>query len=198
MNYLGHLFFSNNDIELMYANIYGDFVKGSQLGALPEIVQKGAFLHRRIDFYIDNHPKVLELKHLLSDDLPKVAGIAIDLYFDHLLAKNWHQFHSVPLREFIDSFHKSKYDKSLYPNANFQFVIAKMTEDDWVYNYQFMSGLIFACRGLSNRISFSNQLWNAPEIFSIFHAEIDQAFRHFMKDAVPYFNQIFESNEKHT
>ena len=81
MNYLGHLFFSNNDLELMYANIYGDFIKGSKLSHHPKIIQKGVKLHRSIDSYIDNHPKVLNLKKTLTKDLPKISGIAIDLYF---------------------------------------------------------------------------------------------------------------------
>ena len=192
MNFLGHLFFSNNDIELMYANMYGDFVKGSHLEKLPEIVQRGSYLHRKIDFYIDNHPKVLELKHLLHEELPKVAGIAIDLYFDHLLAKNWDQFHPMPLREFINSFHSYPYDKTLYPNPNFHFVLKLMKKDDWLYNYQFPSGLEFACKGLSNRISFSNQLWNAPEVFHTYQAEIEEAFAIFMNDALLHFESEFK------
>ena len=193
MNYLGHLFFSNNDIELMYANLYGDFVKGSHLEALPEIVQKGSALHRSIDFYIDNHGAVLELKHLLSDDLPKVAGIAIDLYFDHILAKNWEKFHETTLREFTQTFHAHPYKKELFSNPNFHLILAKMKEDDWIYNYQFMHGLTFACRGLSSRISFSNQLWNAPEIFGVFQPEIENAFYLYMNDAIPHFDRLFAS-----
>ena len=48
----------------MYANIYGDFIKGSKLSHHPEIVQKGIKLHRTIDSFIDNHTKVLELKKI--------------------------------------------------------------------------------------------------------------------------------------
>jgi len=35
MNFLGHLYFSNNDHELMYANLFGDHIKGSQLDKFP-------------------------------------------------------------------------------------------------------------------------------------------------------------------
>jgi acyl carrier protein phosphodiesterase len=76
VNYLGHLFFSKNDTELMLANLYGDFVKGSNLEAYTESVQTGIRLHRSIDNFIDTHPDVLELKRLLYEDLPKVSGIA--------------------------------------------------------------------------------------------------------------------------
>ena len=56
MNFLGHLYFSNNNPELMYANLFGDFVKGKDLSMYSPQVQKGILLHRKIDDYIDNHP----------------------------------------------------------------------------------------------------------------------------------------------
>jgi len=69
----------------MNANLYGDFVKGRDYSKYPLIIQGGITLHREIDDFIDHHPLVLELLHELYAPLPKVAGIAIDLYFDHLL-----------------------------------------------------------------------------------------------------------------
>jgi acyl carrier protein phosphodiesterase len=77
MNFLGHLYFSNNNLELMYANLFGDHVKGSDYSHFPEIVQTGISLHRSIDNYIDHHPKVVELMHKLYPELPKVTVIAM-------------------------------------------------------------------------------------------------------------------------
>ena len=71
-----------------------------------------------------------------------------------------------------------------------------MKTDDWLYNYQFTSGLTFACQGLSNRISFANQLWKAPEVFQTYQTEIEEDFISFMKDAVPYFNSYFTSHKE--
>lgn len=189
MNYLGHLFFSNNDLELMYANMYGDFIKGSNLSHHPEIVQKGIKLHRQIDSYIDNHEKVLELKRTLSDKLPKVSGIAIDLYFDHLLAINWNNYRTESLEKFTNEFYKFDFNPSIYSDDNFQFLIEKIKADNWLYHYQYSHGLEFACRGLSKRISFKNDLWKAPEIFTTFREEIDETFIDFMQDAIPHFKE---------
>jgi acyl carrier protein phosphodiesterase len=78
MNFLGHLYFSGTDKELMLANLFGDFVRGSQHGHFPEVIQQGIKLHRSIDFYIDNHPLVKELKYDLMSELPKVGPVAVD------------------------------------------------------------------------------------------------------------------------
>ncbi|HLU87619.1 MAG TPA: hypothetical protein VKZ44_07670, partial [Taishania sp.] len=82
MNYLGHIFFSDKDPALMYANLFGDFVKGRNWKQYTNEIQKGIVLHRTIDSFIDTHSAVKELAHLLAPDLPKVAPIAIDIYFD--------------------------------------------------------------------------------------------------------------------
>ena len=84
MNFLGHLYFSNNDLELMYANLFGDFVKGKAMYNFPEKIQSGIQLHRSIDSYIDRHEDVRKLLKTLYPELPKVSNVAIDLFFDHL------------------------------------------------------------------------------------------------------------------
>ena len=65
MNYLGHLYFSDNDHTLMLANLFGDFVKGKDLSAFQPEIQNGITLHRSIDNYIDSHPEVLRLLKIL-------------------------------------------------------------------------------------------------------------------------------------
>lgn len=195
MNYLGHLFFSNNDIELMYANIYGDFVKGSALSHHPEIIQKGVKLHRTIDSYIDNHVKVLVLKKMLSKDLPKISAIAIDLYFDHLLAVKWETFNTENLKNFTTNFHAHNFDIQHYTDEHFLFLMRKMKADNWLFHYQYHHGLEFACKGLSKRISFSNQLYNAPNVFLTFQEEIEITFNDFMTDAIPFFNDYHHTNK---
>ena len=49
MNYLGHLYLSGDQKDLMLANLFGDFVKGRDYSYLPQIVQTGVTLHREID-----------------------------------------------------------------------------------------------------------------------------------------------------
>ena len=79
MNFLGHLYFSNNNLDLMVANLFGDFCKGKSYLSYPIETQRGVLLHREIDSYIDNHAEVLAIRKELYASLPKVSGIAIDL-----------------------------------------------------------------------------------------------------------------------
>jgi acyl carrier protein phosphodiesterase len=110
MNFLGHLYFSNNDKDLMLANLFGDFVKGTNFNQFTPKIREGIILHRQIDTYIDQHSHVMELKLMLYQDLPKVAGVAVDLFFDHLLAKNWRNYHSAEYITFLADFYSHNAD----------------------------------------------------------------------------------------
>ena len=188
MNFLGHLYFSNNDLELMQANLFGDFVKGKDYTHLPLKIQEGVTLHRKIDNYIDNHPAVLDLIRLLYNPMPKVAGIAVDLFFDHLLAKNWNQFHHQEIDEFIYQFYKSINTSTPHYSEHFQLMLVKMQEDNWLLSYKNLEGLNLSCQGVSRRISFENNLKNGVQVFKKYELEIEKAFFEYMKDAIPFFS----------
>lgn len=189
MNYLGHLYFSNEDTELMYYNLLGDFVKGSNFKEYSDKEIYGIKLHREIDSYIDSHPSVLELLHLLYKDLPKIAGVAVDLYFDHLLAKNWTNFHAKKLEDFVNDFYNYPIDITKYNNPKYELVITKMQQYNWLKNYQYVEGLERASKGLSNRISFKNDLGKALNIFEKHKVIIESTFHAYMNDAIPYFEE---------
>lgn len=177
----------------MFANLFGDFVKGRDLSAYPTSIQNGILLHRRIDDYIDHHPAVIELLHDLYEHLPKVSSIAVDLFFDHLLAKRWETYHQLPLRTFIQNFYRAEIQHQSYFSSEFLYMISKMRERDWLFQYQYEYGLQKACSGVSSRISFPNALDTAPEVFKQFESRIADAFTIFMQDAAPYHQEFLDS-----
>ena len=188
MNYLGHLFFSNNDTELMLANLFGDFVKGSDLSEYQPKTQEGIKLHRSIDSFIDTHPLVLDLLHDLYRQLPKVAGIAVDLYFDHLLAKNWQKYHSKPLEDFLTEFYESIDLTSDQFSSAFKNMVHHLVKVNWISYYPTLDGLDKACRGVSSRVSFPNELKNGLTVFLEHEKKISTVFDAYMKAAMDYFN----------
>lgn len=179
----------------MHANLFGDFVRGRDLSMYPAIIQQGIRLHRTIDSYIDHHPAVIELMHELYPILPKVSGIAVDLFFDHLLAKNWSDFHELPLDQFIDRFYQAPLKDEKYYSAHFLMVLDRMRAKNWLYQYQFSYGLMKASKGVSSRISFNNNLDTAHEVFEKMEDRIESAFRIYMSDAILYFQSYQETKK---
>lgn len=187
MNYLGHLYFSNDDWELMQFNLMGDFIKGKDLLRWDPKVQHGTALHRAIDSFIDSHPTVKEMQRSLYAELPKISSVAIDLYFDHLLAKHWDDYHPQPLNDFLDTFYAhAQLDHPLF-TPEFRTLLDNMIKINWIAVYPTLDGLEKMCRGVAQRISFPNQLATGRQVFERHHAEIEDAFRIFMRDANRYF-----------
>lgn len=180
----------------MYANLFGDFIKGKDLSEYSPLVQDGIRLHREIDSYIDNHPIVKELLHHLYPFLPKISSIAVDLYFDHLLAKHWDDYSSISLIDFVQTFENQKIDEELYPDENFHFMLFRMKKSQWLINYASLDGLDHACRGVSQRISFQNTLFNGRAVFEENESIIFQAFQLFMIEAKTHFENYFQTTNK--
>jgi acyl carrier protein phosphodiesterase len=190
MNYLGHLYFSNNDTELMLSNLFGDFVKGKDLGHYRSKTIRGITLHRTIDSYIDTHPAVRELLHVLYPHLPKVSGIAVDLFFDHLLAKNWDKYHPIGLNEFLTNFYDAIDLESDDFTPEFKTMLFHMVRVNWISYYPTLEGLNKALHGVSSKISFDNSLKDGMRVFLENEKLIEQTFHYFMQDAIDYFNTI--------
>jgi len=196
MNYLGHLLLSGNNHELMMANLYGDFFKGSHYEILPSKVEQGVHLHREIDSFIDHHVITRAVLKPLYELLPKVAPIALDLYFDHLLAKNWSMYHAEPLDQFVSNFFSYALQPSnqqfeeknfTYP-AEYMQLLSIIHSSKWLTRYAKLEGLEFACRGLSQRINFPNNLDEGPTIFTENEALIAAGFHKYMKEAIYQFD----------
>ncbi|MFZ4723825.1 MAG: ACP phosphodiesterase [Paludibacter sp.] len=105
MNYLAHIFLSDNKPGLQIGNFIADFVKGSKLNHFPTHIREGIVLHRKIDTYTDAHYAVHETIALLRPTFGRYSGIIVDMYFDHFLAKNFSTYAEKPLNKFAFHFY---------------------------------------------------------------------------------------------
>ena len=184
MNFLGHLFFSNNDLDLMIANLYGDSVKGTKIKHYSKGIQQGIVLHRKIDSYMDGHPDVKKLRILLYKDLPKIAGVALDLIFDHLLAKKWDEFHHKKLNTFLEEFYNYRSPLELEVTSEFALLLKRMRKSKWMNYYPTLYGLEKSALGVSGRISFENSLKDTAQVYLKHQNIIEETFYLYMKDAM--------------
>ena len=187
MNYLGHLYLSGNDTELMQANLYGDFIKGSNLSELDPEIERGIRLHRSIDHFIDHHRVIHELLPVLRADLPKVAGIAIDIYFDHLLAKNWLTFHPQPLDDYLTVIYSSLNTSDKRYNKEYLVFLKRLVQNRWINHYPTLDAIDRMSKNVSSQLSFPNQLLNGKSVFLIHEKVISDAFFDYMWSANEHF-----------
>lgn len=189
MNYLGHLYLSGNDVPLMQANLFGDFYKGRISEDLPAVIRKGIELHRKIDVFMDHHPAVSRLAIKLSTELPKVSAIALDIYFDHLLALNWKQFHAEKLDSFLEKFYRQLLNDKEYPE-NFRTFCRSMREYRWMNHYSDETSIDKMCHGVNRRLSFDSALIHGYNVFQSEKPAITETFHEYMADAVEHFGIV--------
>lgn len=102
MNFLAHLHLATLARSSLLGNLMADFVRGNPDGQFPPAVAAGIRMHRRIDVITDAHPEVKAARHLFSSDYRRVAPIALDVVWDHFLARHWLRIEpELPLRQFI-------------------------------------------------------------------------------------------------
>jgi len=100
VNVLAHAFLANGDPDRIVGQLCGDFVRGSDLSAYPTPVQFGIRCHRSVDTFTDQHADNLAARNLFEAPHRRFAGIAVDVIYDHFLARDWEVYSDVPLQEY--------------------------------------------------------------------------------------------------
>ena len=99
MNHLAHALLAGDDAGLLLGGMLGDFWRGTPDAHWPAAVRAGVRLHRKIDVYTDSHPQIAGARALFAPPLRRYAGIVLDVYFDHLLARDWQRHGREPLAD---------------------------------------------------------------------------------------------------
>lgn len=158
MNFLAHLALSGNREGIMMGNYTGDFIKGkltpTRTASWSEEYRVGVELHRFIDSFTDSHPTVLRAKQVLARRHPKVAGVALDIYYDYFLAHHFSVYYEEDLAQFVqDAYALILRNRALMPAAMLPMAEA-MIRHDWLLHYKTIPGIRRSFEGLANRFPF--------------------------------------------
>lgn len=151
MNYLAHMFLAGDTAEERTGALLGDFVKGSIEDRFPEAIRNGILLHRAIDRYTDAHPTVRASCMLVSDERRRFAGILVDVFYDHFLARHWRRYSAMPLNQFTQSVYAALgRDRGSHP-PRLQQILPCMMRDDWLGSYGDLNAVDAALNGIARR-----------------------------------------------
>jgi acyl carrier protein phosphodiesterase len=172
----------------MLGNLLGDFAKGNRWNQFDSRIHEGIRLHRQIDFYMDNHPNILQLSRELSGELPKVAPIAVDIIFDFLLAQKWRDFHPQPLNDFLDdffAFHRNQKNIQL-PETPF-LLLRRLEEKRMLHQYADPTTIDHIANHIESRLSFETKLPTCRQVYEGNRDLFESHFQVFMQDVVNIF-----------
>ncbi|PKV65198.1 acyl carrier protein phosphodiesterase [Polaribacter sp. Hel1_33_96] len=182
MNFLAHLYLSENNTNIMIGNFIADHIKGNNYDGFSEKIQQGVFLHREIDTFTDAHEVVRKSKRRLHERYRHYDGVIIDIFYDYFLAKNWSNYSVIPLDIYTDSINKFFYEISPELPLKTQNFIKYMIQYNILFNYQFKDGIERVLNGMNTRTKGKSQMNLAIEDLTILHQEFEDDFTIFFKD----------------
>ncbi|OMH33689.1 ACP phosphodiesterase [Motiliproteus sp. MSK22-1] len=183
MNYLAHLYFAAATPESRIGNLMGDFARGALDPDWPVSLRNGVWLHRKIDVFTDAHPCLLQARRRISPERRRLAGIILDISFDHFLSRHWSQFSSQLKTDFIREVYRDLSRYRGYLPAKMERPLKMMVEQDWLSAYHSIDGVNRALDGVSRRFSRPTNLLGAGE-------EIEKNYADLEKDFLEYFPQL--------
>ncbi|WP_159875605.1 ACP phosphodiesterase [Aquitalea denitrificans] len=180
MNYLAHLHLAPDDAAARVGNLLGDFLKPSHAGHLPQALQQGMALHRRIDSHTDSHPLVAHSKQRIAAERRRYAGILVDIFYDHFLARHWTEFASMPLADFTArSYAELEAHRQWLPPRLLD-ILPRMQTEDWLLSYAEVDGIAAVLRSFSrHRIQRDNPVAAGIDDLLQHYSTLEQDFLDF-------------------
>ncbi len=189
MNFLAHLYLSESNPNIMIGNFIADHIRGNRFTHLDPEIQQGIKLHREIDTFTDAHPITRKSKRRLNKRYGLYAGIIIDIFYDHYLAKNWHEYSAIPLDVFVDSVYALLDGKKEILPEKTNHMLPYMIEYNWLFNYQYKKGIKSVLNGMNRRTKNLGQMDLAIDDLYELDSEFEKDFKLFFEDLRIFTNQ---------
>lgn len=156
MNYLAHVYLARHSDAAMLGALLGDFVFGrAALAGWPPEVAREILVHRRIDRATDDFPAVAALRARFPDGRRRYAGIALDVFFDHCLARDWTRWSDEPLDGFTARFYRvllaATGDTAMPPRL--RALAPRIAAHDWLGSYRERANVDLAVTRIATRLS---------------------------------------------
>ncbi len=141
MNFLAHLYLADDSPYARIGALLPDLVRGPLPTDLNPQIMEAVHQHRRIDAFTDTHHLVSECKQYLGRLAPRLRGIAVDVVFDHVLARDWVPQNAESLRSYIDRIYADFRQHLAWMPAEMRPPIERMRKGDWLGSYATKDGL---------------------------------------------------------
>lgn len=151
MNFLAHLYFADPTPESMAGNLMADFLRGPVDPTLPPAVREGIARHRRVDAFTDAHPCFRRSAARLRPTWGRYSVVLVDMFYDHVLARDWIEWSDEPLADFAARAHEHlEAARPLMPEI-MQRAMGRLIAERWLESYATVEGMGTALARLERR-----------------------------------------------
>ena len=198
MNFLAHLHIADHCNSHLLGNLLGDFVKGDPSKQYQSDISNGIKLHRFVDRITDQHPIVDECKPHFTGVARRFAPIALDMFWDHCLAKHWDVYYQEPLDRFVDYAYQ-QVDQEVIDGLPPRFLLlhSRMWSGGWLQSYQDLENIEFALHRMSQRSPRMADLTTTfsvlEEEYEVLEAKFPVLYQDVLVQALEYHKQLINA-----
>ena len=186
MNFLAHTYLAGGSDYAIVGSLMGDFVKGPLSGRYGTEITRALTLHRRIDTYTDAHRIVRQSRHRVSPARRRFAGVLVDVFYDHFLARHWDEYNDVPLERFTVRIYSALREHHALLPERLQDIAPRMADADWLGSYRHVEAVGIALDRLGQRLKRGNALLRSADELLAHYDAFDADFRAFFPDVMRF------------
>lgn len=199
MNYLAHLFLSSDDPDERLGSLIADFTRG-RLETLAESyspgVMRGIALHRQVDRFTDDHPRVRLSRRRIVAPYRRYSGIILDILYDHFLSSYWAEFSKRDRHAFIQEMYRLLGARRSELPEQLSALVPRMQREDWLGSYGDLETVGLVYQRMSRRLRKPNQLGEALVEVRRHYAELGRDFRQFFPQLMAFVQQQQEQMDQ--
>ncbi|MFV7235692.1 ACP phosphodiesterase [Flavobacterium sp. ZB4R12] len=188
MNFLAHIYLSGDNDLIKIGNFMADGIRGKHFESYPLEIQKGIILHRAIDTFTDAHPIFRQSTKRLHEKYHHYAGVIVDVFYDHFLAKNWSTYSDEKLDHFVERFYQSLQDNHIILSERTKEIMPYMIKQNWLVSYQTVEGINRILTQMDQRTKNESKMRFATHELSEFYLEFEKEFTNFFQELIIYSN----------
>ncbi|MNF51011.1 Acyl carrier protein phosphodiesterase [compost metagenome] len=182
MNFLAHIYLSGDNDLVKIGNFMADGIRGKQYENFPYEIQKGILLHRTIDTFTDAHPIFRQSTKRLHKNYHHYAGVIVDVFYDHFLAKNWSIYSEEKLEDYVERFYQSLHQNRDLLTSRTQGLMPYMIQHNWLVSYQTVEGINRILTQMDSRTNQQSKMRFATNELLEFYSDFEAEFTPFFED----------------
>ncbi len=180
MNHLAHIVLSPPEPACMVGNMMGDFVRGRAVAEGGDGISRGVRLHRCIDRWTDDDPVFRRSRARLAPPFRRYAGILVDIYYDHFLARHWAEYGPEPsLTDYTARAYETLARWQPFMPARMQGYVSRLRQHDGLAASRSLAGVETQLSALARRMRRPGPLARGVAPLCEFYEELEQDFHAF-------------------
>lgn len=190
MNWLAHLRLAPAAPLLRLGNLCGDFVRGVDVATLHPLLQRGIAQHRAVDAFVDAHEVVRESRRRLDAPFRRFAGVLVDVFYDHYLARDWDRLgDGRTLAAFAAAVHAELREHHALLPERLQRAVPWMESQQWLVGYAEVAGIDAVLQRMARRLSRETPLGRGAEQLRAHYGGLETDFAALWPELVAFLRE---------